>query len=287
MQYKNYYKILGVSKSAEEKEIKKAYRKLAKKWHPDKNQGDKSAEEKFKTIAEAYDVLSDPAKRKTFDEFAGAKNTQRTYTYKKQPSATQEKETESFSDFFNQFFKRQKEKSYKYFKGDDIRGKITIDLEEAYTGSTRVITNGTEKLRIKIKPGVENEKILRIPGKGKPSKYSGEAGDLFIRISIKKHPVFVRKGDDLLTEKTISVYTAILGGKINIQTLTKSISVTIPAGTEHGKKIRIKQLGMSVYGKPNKFGDLHIRIKHKLPKNLSQKEIAMIKELHSIEKRKR
>lgn len=287
MQYKDYYKILGVSKSSDLTEIKKSYRKLAKKWHPDLNPDDKTAEAKFKAIAEAYDVLSDPAKRKKYDDFSGAQNSSKTYSYKKEKTETQHEENDYYSEFFNQFFKRQKQKKQEYFKGDDIRGKITIELSEAYTGSTRIINNGKEKLRITIKPGVEDNKILKIPGKGKSSLLKGKPGDLYVRISIKKHPVFARKGNDLLTEAFVDIYTAILGGKISLHSLKKNVTISLRPNTENGKKVRIKSLGMPIYNKPNEFGDLYVRIKYKLPKNLSAKEINLLKELRDIEIQKK
>ncbi len=285
MQYKNYYKILGLKRTATEAEIKKKYRKLAKKWHPDKNQGNKKAEEKFKAIAEAYDVLSDATKRQKFDDFSATSTKRTNYTYNSKPSSNTYTNTEEeFSDFFNQFFRKNREgkTNHAYFKGEDIRGKITIDLQEAYIGSARILTVAGQKLRIKIKPGVEDEQILRIPGKGKASKYGGKNGDLFVRIVVAPHPIFSRSKADLFCTATTDLYSVILGNKININTLKGVMKITIPKNVQSGKAIRLKGLGMPHYKNPSTFGDLYLTIKYKLPEQLSPKEIELFKTLKNI-----
>lgn len=282
MNFKNYYKILNVSNNANLNDIKKSYRKLAKQWHPDKNLGDKNAEERFKEISEAYDVLSDSVKRKKFDDFINVGKTSTNYSYRKASDFSQETYEPEFSDFFKQFFKKKNKKKYSYFKGDDLRGKITIDFEEAYNGSVRIINTKVEKIRIKIKPGVENNKILRIKGKGKPSKYGGENGDLFIRISIKPHKTYLRKKNDLIKKVELDIYTAILGGELVISTLKGNVKVKIPQGHQFKNKLRIKNYGMPYYENPEMFGDLLLDISYKLPNTVTAEESKLLKQLQKI-----
>ena len=293
MQFKNYYKILNVKKDASETEIKKSYRQLAKTWHPDKNPDDKTAEAKFKEIAEAYDVLSNPDKRKKFDDFISYENHQKRYSYKttyKTTSKNQDakRQEQEYSDFFKQFFNQKKSKQkYSYFKGDDLRGKITIDLEEAYAGSVRVLNVGGGKLRLKIKPGIQQDQILRIPEKGKVSKYGGKSGDLFVRIVIKPHPVYKRDENNLNRVVFTDIYKIILQEKIMLRTFRNDISIAIPQDIEFGKSIRLKGLGMPLYNNPEKFGDLYIIVKYKLPKITTKRELELYKELKQIFVKKR
>lgn len=282
MNFKNYYKILNVSSIAKEDEIKKAYRKLAKQWHPDKNPDNKKAEDKFKEISEAYDVLSDSAKRKKFDDFINVSKTKTTYSYKKAKDFSGEAYETEFSDFFKQFFRKKNNKKYSYFKGDDLRGKITIDFEEAYFGSVRVINTSYGKIRIKIKPGIDDNKILKIKGKGKASRYGGENGDLFIRISIKKNELYIRKKNDLIKKISIDVYTAILGGDIKVSTLKGNLKVKIPKNYKFKQKLRIKSYGMPYYNNPEKFGDLLLDINFNLPENITEEEETLLKKLKDL-----
>lgn len=319
MDFKDYYKILGVENTATRETIKKAYRRLAMQYHPDKNPGNKRAEERFKEIAEAYEVLSDPEKRKKYDELSGYRKykKQKQYAYDTYDSYdaydtyrqttdtetgyddTEEDEADSwfgkdkwknFSDFFKQFFggKSQKTKDYSYlFKGEDIKGKVTIDLEEAYLGSTRILNVNFEKLRLRLKPGVKTEQILKIKGKGKESEYSDERGDLYVRIVIRPHPVFHRKGDNLHCEVFVDIYTILLGGSANVPTFKGDMTIKIPQGTRYGKVFRLKGMGMPHYKNPTQFGDLYAKIKYDLPKNLSAEEISLIKKLQAIHQKKK
>ena len=285
MNFKNYYKILGITKNAGEEDIKKAYRKLAKKWHPDKNPDDTKAEEKFKELSEAYDVLSDVIKRKRFDDFISFSDKQRTYAYRKATDYTDNAYESEFSDFFKKFFKKRKTgKRYSYFKGDDLRGKITIDLFEAYEGSTRIVNTTLGKLRIKIKPGVKSDKILKVTGKGKKSRYGGDNGDLYIRIVIKGIPGFIRKGDDLIKTEYINIYTAILGGEITVSTFKGNIKVKIPENYKFTRKLRVKNYGMPVYNRAGIFGDLLLDLKYILPEKLSEEEKRLLKKLQKLSK---
>ncbi len=283
VKFKNYYKILGVSASSDEDEIKKAFRNLAKKWHPDKNQGDKVAEENFKEISEAYDVLSDALKRKKFDDFVKAAQQRKKYSYSNTSTYSEPEYETEFSDFFKQFFKnKSKKKKRSYFKGDDIRGKITIDLKEAYFGSVRIINTSEGKIRIKIKPGIASDKIIKIPGKGKKSKYGGENGDLYIRIVVKNIHNFVRKGNDLFQKAEIDIYTALLGGEISLKTLKGDVKIVIPENYNYKRKLRLKDYGMPVYNKPEKFGDLYLDLKYTFPNKISEEERILLQKLRAV-----
>jgi curved DNA-binding protein len=293
VQFKDYYKILGVDKNTDSEDIKKAYRRLAKEWHPDKNQENPKAEEKFKEIAEAYDVLSDADKRKKFDDFISAgqkKSATQTAASRKQSANTHKKTANEgeFSDFFKQFFnnRQQQKGQYDYLKGEDLRGKISIDLEEAYLGSVRILNMGDEKLRLTIKPGIEDDQILKIEGKGNPGRRGGKNGDLFVRIVINKHPIFQREGNDLKTEVYTDLYSVLLQDKIPVKTFKGEILVQLPPDLDFGKNVRLKNMGMPVYGSNGKFGDLYMTVKFNLPKNISEKEKQLFRELKKMELRK-
>lgn len=306
MDFKNYYKILGVKKTVSQDEIKKAYRKKAMQYHPDKNSGDKWAEEKFKEINEAYKVLSDVVKRKEYDDISGThqKYNQKTkyeYAENKPEDKTWEKEyaqksTESeeggFSDFFNQFFGKKDKKSGDYydniFKGEDSKGKLTIDLEEAYLGSVRILFINNQKLRLKLKAGVQSEQILKIKGKGKPSKYDGEpAGDLYVRVVVKSHNNFKRKGDDLYCSVPIDIFTVLLGGKVSVLTFKNEVNISIPKGTKQGNLFRLKGLGMPNYDNPTVFGDLFVTVKYNLQTDFTKKEEQLLEEAATSYRRRK
>ena len=294
MQYKNYYRLLGVNADASHEEIKKSYRRLAKLWHPDVNQNNKLAEEKFKSIVEAYEILTDPVRKKKFDDFMNLTNYD-AFVAGKQKTSTSKENSSTFyretnytskekSDFFNNFFNRKKKQDENsiLFKGDDVHGKITIDLAEAYLGSTRILNINGEKLRINIKPGIANDQVLKVAGKGKISKLGGKRGDLFVRIILKENDKYIRKGDDIYIEVQASVYSIILGDKIQIETLKGEININIPNSIENGGMLRVKGLGMPIYNS-SEFGDLLIKINYKLPKNPSEKEIKLLRKLQTFE----
>lgn len=296
MEFKDYYKILGVSSAASDDEIKKAYRAAAKQWHPDRNPDNAEAEHKFKQIAEAYEVLSDPERRKKLDDFIGDESRARranAYQTRKEPTETETTWTtkttddSAYSDFFKQFFKQRKERgAYTFMKGDDARGKITIDLEEAYLGSSRILNVNNEKLRILIKPGVPNDKILKINEKGYESKFGGKNGDLYIRIIIREHSIFERKKNDLFRNLNIDIYTAILGGQAKVTTFKGDVVLQIPAASENGKILRLRGYGMPVYDKAEQFGDMYLTLNYKLPENPTGRELELLTELQALYKGK-
>lgn len=307
MDYKDYYKILGVDKKASQDEIKKAYRKLAVKYHPDKNPGDKAAEDKFKEINEAYDVLSDNEKRKKYDElgenwqyyqqqggnpndfdfsqWAGKGRQQGGTHFNTEYFSGNESQ---FSDFFESIFGHgasgfgnARHRTYQ-MPGDDLQAEATITLEEAYHGTSRQLNLGTQKLNLKLKPGIADGQVLRLKGKGSSGYNGGPNGDLFITIHIQKHPVFERKENDLYFDQPLNLYTAVLGGKLTVHTIDKNLNINIPAGTDSNKSFRLKGMGMPLYNNPQQHGDAYVRVVIDVPKNLSEEERKLFTQLANI-----
>jgi curved DNA-binding protein len=305
MEYKDYYKTLGVNKKASQDEIKKAYRKLAVQYHPDKNVGNKEAEEKFKLINEAYEVLSDPEKRKKYDELGenwnkfqgqpgggydwsafGNGQQGRRYQHEGDLNDIFGSGGSGFSDFFEAFFGRgsggKRTQGERQYRGQDFEAEATITLEEAYHGTSRVIQIHNEKLRITIKPGVYDGQLLRIKGKGGEGSSDTHRGDLYVRIRVLPHAVFTRRNDDLYLTQNIDLYTAVLGGDTLVQILSGKIKVPIPAGTQNGKTIRIKGKGMPESDAPGKSGDLYIKLEVVIPTNLTEKEKQLFEQLRKL-----
>lgn len=302
MEFKDYYKILGVDKSASLDEIKKAYKKLAIKYHPDKNPNDKEAENKFKEINEAYQVLSDPEKRAKYDNLnrswtdfsqRGGKtsdfNWQEWFSGWDSGSAKEEFSFESgLSDFFTKIFggkfRSSKFSDYNYppKRGEDVQLEVTLSLEEAFKGTTKKININGEIIEVKFKPGISNGQMLKISGKGRAGKHGGPNGDLYIKTIIRQDPIFTRKGDDLYMNTTIDLYQAILGGSVNISTFAGKIKLKIPPETQPGKVFKLKGLGMPIYGDPTKRGDLYITINVKLPQNLTSTEKEYFQKLQTM-----
>ena len=252
MNYKDYYKVLGVGKTATSAEIKKAYRALANKYHPDKTKGDKLAEEKFKDINEANEVLSDPVKRKKYDQFgadwkqyeaAGAQpggfdwskytsgrsgQTHRTSASESGSTFSDEGVGDLFEMLFGQHSGQQRGRRGVVLKGEDLEAATILSLEEAYHGTTRLIQLNGQTIKVMIKPGVADQQILRIAGKGGAGLNGGPNGDLYLTIKIAPHPEFQRKGNDLYCDRQVDLFTAVLGGKARIKTLKDTVSVDIP-----------------------------------------------------------
>ncbi|HXX62738.1 MAG TPA: J domain-containing protein [Bacteroidota bacterium] len=304
MTYKDYYKILGVSKNATPEEIKKAFRALAVKYHPDKTKGDKASEEKFKAVSEAHEVLSDPEKRKKYDQFGEDwKNYQQRggepggFDWSKYAPGGQsrrmspEEFNEAFSeggfgDFFEMLFggrgSGRSSRRASAERGADFEAETTLTLAEAYHGTTRNLKLDEQTIRVTIKPGIADEQVLRIPGKGQEGLNGGPNGDLYLTVRVSQDGPFERKGDNLRCDIPVDLYTAVLGGKVQVSTLKGAVKVDIPKETSSGKVLRLRGLGMPLYGKKGEFGDLTVVVRVQVPEHLSDEEIGLFKKLSSL-----
>ena len=303
MKYKDYYHILGVGTAAAPEEIKKAYRKLAFKHHPDRTKGDKAAEEKFKEINEAHEVLSDPEKRKKYDQFgaewkhyeeAGAQpggfdwskyaadqggQEHRVSREEFEASFADGRVGDLFEHLFGQHSHQGRGRRSAAVKGEDLDAQTTLSLEEAYNGSTRIIQLGGQTIRVTLKPGIADMQVLRVPGKGRSGRNAGANGDLYLTIKIAPHPVFHRRGNDLYRDVSVELYTAVLGGKTQVETLNGTVKIDIPEETLNGTELRLVGLGMPVYGEKKAFGNLFVKIDIRLPEHLREEEIELFRQL--------
>jgi len=291
--YKDYYRILGIDKKATQEEIKKAYRVLAVKNHPDKNPNNKLAEEQFKLANEANEVLGNPEKRKKYDElganwqqyeqFGDSKSGKARGQYRSEVNDNNTfGEEANFSDFFEQFFSggAKGDGGTQNKRGGDYETAVEITLEEAYQGTNRTIQVNNQKLRIPTKPGSYNNQQLRIKNKGAMGSGGEDSrGDLFVNIKIKNHPNFIRKRDDLFSNQRIDLYTAVLGGEMIVSTLSGHVKISIVPGTQNGKNIRLKGKGMPIYDKNDTYGDLYLEILVVIPENLTEKQKELFEQL--------
>ena len=310
MEYKDYYKILGVSRTASEKEIKRAYRRLARQYHPDRNPGDKAAEEKFKTINEAHEVLTDPDKRQKYDQL-GSQWQQwqrmgrdpRDFDYSQwfagSPGGTRVEYGDlddlfggggGFSDFFQSIFggmggqpRGQWQRSQpRARRGRDYEQPVAIALEEAYSGTTRVLELDGHRLEVKIPPGVRTGSKVRVAGKGGPGAGGGAAGDIYLKIDVTPHKVFQRKRDDLYCEVPVDLYVAILGGEVPVPTVKGEVQLRVPPETQAGRSFRLKGQGMPQLRDPGQHGDLFAKVKVVLPQDLTEREKDLFRELAAL-----
>ena len=304
MDYIDYYKTLGVEKSASEEDIKKAYRKLARKYHPDLNPNDKEANLKFQQINEANEVLSDPEKRKKFDQYGKDwKHADQFAEARRQQEANRQQygqydggssnfegfsgfegadeEGGGFSDFFSSMFGRGgggQRKSTRY-RGQDYHSELHLKLSEAYKTHKQVVTVDGKSIRITIHAGVENGQEVKLKEQGGAGANGGPKGDLFIKFIIDNDTAFTRSGNDLNINVTIDLFTAILGGEKILETLDGKVKLTIKPETQNGTKIRLKGKGFPVYRKENEFGDLYLTYNVKLPTNLTDTQKKQFEEL--------
>lgn len=307
MEYKDYYKILGVDKHADEKDIKQAYRRLARKYHPDVNPNNRTAQEKFKEINEAYQVLSDPDKRRKYDalgsnwqayeqyqraggqgpfQWGGGGAQYRTVTPEEFESmfGGLGDELGGFSDFFRTFFGGGFDAA-RPRRGQDIEQIIEITLDEAYHGTTRLLQKDARRLEIKIPPGVRTGSKIRYAGEGASGATGGAPGDLYVRVQIAPHPIFERDGDDLRCEIPVDLYTALLGGEVKVPTLKGQLALKIPPETQSGRTFRLAGQGMPKLNVPNMFGDLYAQVRVVLPENLTAAERALFQQLAQLRRR--
>lgn len=313
MEYKDYYKILGVKKGASDKEIKSAFRKLARKYHPDVNKGDKRAEERFKEINEAYEVLSDPEKRKKYEQFGS--DWQRWQQRGGSPGDFDWSQwatggggrpgggvhygtvedlgdlfggSSAFSDFFNSLFGggggrgrtgRRGGYQMRPQRGQDHRQEVEISLEEAYLGTTRILEKDGRRLEIKIPAGAKTGTKVRLAGEGMPGGMGGAPGDLYLIVKVRPDPRFRREGDDLHLTFTVDLYTALLGGKVNIPTPSGSVVLTIKPETQNGRTMRLRGKGMPKLKKQGVYGDLYAKVNVQLPTLLTEEQRDLLKEM--------
>jgi DnaJ-class molecular chaperone len=313
LDFKDYYTTLGVSKTASEKEIKQAYRKLARKFHPDVNPGDKSSEAKFKEINEAYEVLGDPEKRRKYDElganwrmyeqaqqqgqlwggapFGGGAYSTGTGGTGGYRTMTEEEmrdlfgNEDPFSDFFRTFFggggptvggRQRAARATRVQKGRDIEHEVDLTLEEAFHGTTRRMSikegGHTRTVDVRIPVGVKDGSRVRAAGEGESGANGGSAGDLYLRVRIRPHQMFERKGDDLQSRVGVPVTTAVLGGEAQVPTINGAVRLKIPEGTQNGQVFRLKGHGMPAVGKPDDRGDLYATVDVQLPRSLTKEQ---------------
>jgi curved DNA-binding protein len=293
MAYIDYYKALGVDKNASQDDIKKAYRKLARKMHPDLNPDDKEAHKKFQQINEANEVLSDPEKRKKYDQYGEhwqhadeiEKNKARQGQYNQGGGFSGDMNEGDFSDFFESLFgkqtKQQGARNVK-FRGQDYNAELLISLKQAYTTHQQTLTVNGKNIRITIPAGIENGQTIRLRGHGGAGVNGGPNGDLYITFAIEKDPAFRRDGNDLYTDLDLDLYTAVLGGELLLDTFSGKIKLKVNPETQNGTKIRLKGKGFPVYKTEDAFGDLYVTYQVKIPTGLTEKQKDLFTQLYKL-----
>lgn len=295
MDYIDYYKILGVDKNATTDEIKKAYRKLARKHHPDLNPNNPEAGKLFQQINEANEVLGDLENRKKYDQygkdwkhaeqFEQARKQQRSSGSHRQdnPFGGSEYFTygdeSGYSDFFSSIFGNRGEGRQTRFKGQDFRASVELSITEAYKTHQQTFTVNGKNIRITVPAGIENGQEIKLAGHGAPGANGGPNGDLYITFEIKNNTAFTRKGNDLYTNVSLDLYKALLGGEEVIDTLSGKIKMSVAPETQNGTKVRLKGKGFPVYKKEGQFGDLYVTYQIRIPTGLTAKEKELFEQL--------
>ena len=294
MNFVDYYKILGLDKSASPMDVKNAYRKLARKYHPDLNPKNADAKSNFQQINEANEVLSDPEKRKKYDQYG--KDWQHAEEFKKQKQQSQSygsrrgggfsdgQSSSDFSDFFESMFGGSRttgDRQTKY-RGQDYTTEIHLELIDAYKTHKQTLTVNGKNIRITIPAGVENGQIIKISGHGGMGINGGPNGDLYIAFSVANHPNIKRLGNNLFASVELDLYTALLGGEITINALDGKIKLKVKPETQNGTKVNLKGKGFPVYKNEGQFGDLQVTYTIKMPTNLTDKQKEMFEELRKM-----
>lgn len=295
MEFIDYYKVLGVPKSAKEADIKKAYRKLARKYHPDLHPNNKDAEKKFKELNEANEVLSDAEKRKKYDKYgkdwkhADAYEQAKQQRGQPQGHSSQQHQSgeyvgEDFSDFFESMFGGSAGAGYRQtkFRGQDLNAELQLNLKDVYTSQQQVLTVNGKNIRLTFPAGIENGQIIKISGHGAPGANGGPNGDLYITFTIKNDTNFKRDGSNLYSTVDLDIYTAMLGGEILVDTFDGKVKLKVAPETQNGTKVKLKGKGFPVYKKESVFGDLYITYQLILPTNLSREEKELVVKLKKI-----
>ncbi|MCX6070421.1 MAG: J domain-containing protein [Chloroflexi bacterium] len=299
MEYKNYYKILGVERNAAEKDIKRAYRKLAVQYHPDKNPGDARAEERFKEINEAYEVLGDPSKRAKYDQLGSSYQ-----EWERRGGAPGGFDWSQwtggqggvrvdvgdlgdlfgagFSEFFQTMFGGMGTRTQTARRGRDLEQHVSISLSEAYHGARRTFDRGGKHLDVSIPPGAQSGTRVRLSGQGAGGQ--SQAGDLYLVVEVEPDARFERQGDDLVVEASTDLYTALLGGEVKVPTQSGDVVLTVPAGSQPGQTFRLKGRGMPQLHHPSTHGDLFARLQVTLPTKLSAEERELVTRLSKLHK---
>ncbi|MDY0104337.1 MAG: J domain-containing protein [Lentimicrobium sp.] len=300
MEFIDYYKVLGLDKNATGKDIKSAYRKLARKLHPDLNPNDKEAKARFQQVNEAHEVLSDPEKRKKYDKYGSdwqhgeeAEKARQQYQQQSyggnhgQSFSTADFGEGDFSDFFASMFGGAagggggRSRQVK-FRGEDYNAELQLNLTDAFTTHKQTLTVNGKKIRITIPAGIENGQTIKITGHGGKGVNGGPDGDLYLTFCIANHPGIKRQGSDLYIKARIDVYTAVLGGSITLETLSGKVKLNIKSGTQNGSTVKLKGKGFPVYKQDGQYGDLYITWDLTLPTTLSEKEKALFTELKKL-----
>ncbi len=300
MKYIDYYKVLGVKKNASQKEIKNAYKKLARKYHPDLNPGDAAAEKKFKEINEANVVLGNPENRKKYDKYGKdwehAEEFEKAQKQRQQQGARWSGGGGTYSDFsesdFSDFFSSMFGGGFsgasagggrsRRFRGQDYNAELHLDIKDVYKTHKRTLTVNGKNIRLTIPAGVKNGQTIKIKGHGGKGVNGGPNGDLYIKFAITNNTRFKRDGDNLYTTIDLNLYTAILGGEVTIDTFSGKVKLKIKPETQNETKVKLKGKGFPVYKKEGKFGDLFVTFKIKIPTGLSAKEKELFKELAKL-----
>ena len=294
MEFKDYYQILGVDKNASEDEIKKAYRKLARKLHPDLNPNDKEAHKKFQEVNEANEVLSDPEKRKKYDKYR--KDWQHAEQFEQARQSQQHRggfsesfsgdfDQGDFSEFFNSMFGGTgggKTRRETRFRGEDYHAQLQLNLADVFKSHQQVLTVNGKNIRITIPAGVEDGQRIRVKEHGGAGINGGPNGDLYIEFHIVNNTKFKRDGKDLYANADIDLYTAVLGGEITTDTFDGKVKLKIQPGTQNGAKIRLKGKGFPVYKQESEFGDLIITLNVNIPTDLTEKQKELFEQLSKL-----
>ena len=308
MEYKDYYKILGVDRSAGKDDLKKKYRKLARQYHPDVNTTDKDAGARFAEISEAYEVLSDDEKRKKYDvlgsdweryQNAGQGDQFDWSKYSSQGNGGQEDAGRDWgdvfgngsdaSDFFRNIFGQgfgRPEGARAARKGQDLRAELAISLEEAYRGGKKILNIGDREIRLALKPGIWDGQTIKIAGKGAAGAKGEKNGDLYLSFMIQGHPDYLLEGIDLFKEISVNLYAAVLGTAMDVQTISGTFKIKIRGGTKNGTMLKLKGKGFPVYSKPGSHGDLYLKVAVRMPEDLTEKEKSLFRELAAIRQEK-